>query len=107
MRDGTGRRHVVEHVEDHAPGQDDETVNFTKYDRRSLTYANSFDTPLTATMIRSIEWFTGKISILHMIRKFEKRGAPTGQAFWRAALDTMGIDLLTPDDQLKNIPADG
>ncbi len=82
-------------------------MNFTKYDRRSLTYANSFDTRLTATIIRSIEWFTGKISILRMIRKFEKRGAPTGQAFWRAALDTMGIDLLTPDHQLDNIPKEG
>ncbi|EDM72456.1 hypothetical protein RAZWK3B_09401 [Roseobacter sp. AzwK-3b] len=107
MRDGTGRRHVVEHVEDHAPGQDDETVNFTKYDRRSLTYANSFDKPGTALTIRAIEWFTGKLTILRMIREFERRGAPTGQPFWRAALDTMGIDLLTPDAELMNIPSEG
>ncbi|MHA7851831.1 lysophospholipid acyltransferase family protein [Roseovarius sp.] len=107
MRDGTGRRHVVEHVEDHAPGQDDETVNFTKYDRRSLTYANSFDKPVTALTIRALEWFTGKLTILRMIREFERRGAPTGQPFWRAALDTMGIDLLTPDAELMNIPSEG
>ncbi|WP_272008073.1 lysophospholipid acyltransferase family protein [Roseovarius sp. ZX-A-9] len=83
------------------------TVKFTKYDRRSLTYANSFDKPLTAFAIRAIELFTGKLTILRMIRTFEKRGAPTGQPFWRAALGTMGIDLLTPDSELLNIPLEG
>ena len=85
----------------------EETVNFTKYDRRSLTYANSFDTPVVAAIIRTIEMFTGKITILRMIKAFEKRGAPTGQPFWRAALGTMGIDLLTPEDELANIPLEG
>ncbi len=85
----------------------DTEVVHTEYDRRSLTYANSFDTTFTSTVIRSIEWLTGKISIIRMIKKFEKRGAPQGQAFWRAALDTMGIDLLTPDEQLVNIPKEG
>jgi len=31
-------------------------VLFTKYDRRSLTYANSFDSPGTAAIIRGMEW---------------------------------------------------
>lgn len=88
-------------------GASGDEVLFTTYDRRSLTYANSFDTPVTSLIIRSIEWVTGKISIIRMIRKFEKRGAPTGQAFWRAALGTMGIDLETPDEQVQNIPATG
>jgi putative hemolysin len=82
-------------------------VVFTKYDRRSLTYANSFDSATTATVIRAMEWLTGKITILRMIRAFEKRGAPAGQAFWRAALDTMGIPLLTPDAEVANIPLEG
>ena len=33
-------------------------VVFTKYDRRSLTYANSFDSSATATIIRAMEWIT-------------------------------------------------
>ncbi|MEO0773747.1 MAG: lysophospholipid acyltransferase family protein [Pseudomonadota bacterium] len=82
-------------------------VNFTKYDRRSLTYANSFDAPFTSFCIRTIEWFTGKIAIVKMIKAFEKKGAPTGQPFWRAALDTMGIPLLTPQEEIDNIPQDG
>ncbi len=105
--DGTGPKDVVDGAKHQAEGQAGEVVNFTKYDRRSLTYANSFDTPATAAAIRTIEWFTGKITILRMIRAFEKRGAPTGQAFWRAALDTMGIDLLTPEAELMNIPREG
>ncbi len=80
---------------------------FTRYDRRSLTYANSFDSPATATIIRGMEWLTGKISIIRMIRAFEKSGAPSGQGFWRAALDTMGIPLLTPDEEIANIPVEG
>ncbi|MGR3518483.1 MAG: lysophospholipid acyltransferase family protein [Roseovarius sp.] len=82
-------------------------ILFTRYDRRSLTYANSFDSPATATIIRGMEWLTGKISIIRMIRAFEKSGAPSGQGFWRAALDTMGIPLLTPDEEIANIPVEG
>ncbi|MEQ8896516.1 MAG: lysophospholipid acyltransferase family protein [Roseovarius sp.] len=94
-------------AKDQVQQQPGETVNFTKYDRRSLTYANSFDSPGTAFTIRAIEWFTGKLTIIKMIREFEKRGAPTGQPFWRAALDTMGIPLETPQSEIDNIPPDG
>ena len=98
---------LADSAEDQAQQEPGGMVNFTKYDRRSLTYANSFDTPMTAFTIRAIEWFTGKLSIIKMIRQFEKRGAPTGQPFWRAALDTMGIDLQTPHSEIDNIPPDG
>ncbi|MEL6621001.1 MAG: lysophospholipid acyltransferase family protein [Pseudomonadota bacterium] len=84
-----------------------ENVTFTKYDRRSLSYASTFDDPWKATVIRIMEAFTGKLSILRMIRKFEDQGAPSGQAFWRACLDVMGIDLLTPQAQLDRIPKEG
>jgi len=97
-----------DHSETAASGQGNSTtMTFPKYDRRSLTYSNSFDAPLTAATIRGIEWMTGKLSIVRMIRDFERRGAPTGQPFWRASLDTMGIDLLTPENELDNIPVTG
>ena len=102
-----GQKPVTEDPSDRVQGDAAAPVNFTKYDRRSLTYANSFDSPLTATVIRTLEWFTGKLSIIRMIRAFEKRGAPTGQPFWRAALGTMGIDLLTPQEEIDNIPLEG
>ena len=87
-------------------GADDTTGEV--YDRRALTYANSFDDAWTSTGIKVIEWLTGKITILRMVNKFEKQNANyRGQRFWRGALDTMGIDLLTPPEQLDNIPKDG
>lgn len=79
----------------------------TVHDRRSLTYANSFDSATRATLIRAIEWMTGKITIIRMVREFERMGAPRGQAFWPAALKVMGIDLLTPQEQLDRVPKDG
>ncbi|MEO0937924.1 MAG: lysophospholipid acyltransferase family protein [Pseudomonadota bacterium] len=84
-----------------------ETVTFTKYDRRSLSYASTFDDPWKAALIRVMEAFTGKLTILRLIRKFERQGAPQGQAFWRACLDVMGIDLTTPQAQLDRIPNEG
>ncbi|MEP4197969.1 MAG: lysophospholipid acyltransferase family protein [Aliishimia sp.] len=84
-----------------------EHVNFRKYDRRSLSYASTFNDPWKATLIRVIEAFTGKLTILRLIRKFEKRGAPKGQGFWRACLDVMGIELTTPQEQLDRIPSEG
>ncbi len=77
------------------------------YDRRSLTYSNTFDNGWTRNTIRAIEWMTGKVTILRRIREFERRGAPQGQAFWRACLDVMRVDLLTPPDEIARIPASG
>ena len=78
-----------------------------KYDRRSFSYASTFEDPWKARMISAIEMVTGKLTILRLVRKFERAGAPTGQAFWRGALDTMGIDLQTPQEQLDRIPKEG
>lgn len=82
-------------------------VVYTQYDRRSLTYANTFTNPWQAGLVRALEWLTGKVTILKMIRKFEKIGAPTGPAFWRGCLDVMGIELGITDKALENIPAEG
>jgi len=77
------------------------------YDRRGLTYSNTFDSPTKRHLIQMIEWLTGKWQIVKMIRQFERKGKFHGQSFWRATLDVMGIDLLTPAEQLENIPKTG
>lgn len=77
------------------------------YDRSALTYSNTFDSPIRRAIIKSIEWCTGKIHIIRMIREFERRGKYHGQSFWRGALDVMGIDLITPQEQLDRIPKTG
>ncbi|MFT4742880.1 MAG: putative hemolysin [Yoonia sp.] len=86
---------------------DDGTLIPRVYDRRSLTYSNTFDSQVKRNIIRVIELLTGKISIARRVRRFEKQGTFSGQAFWRATLDVMGIDLLTPADQLAHIPQSG
>ncbi len=78
-----------------------------RHARGTLTYASSFDSRLRSTVIRAIEWMTGKISIIRMVREFERMGAPRGQAFWPATLKVMGIDLNTPEEQLARIPREG
>lgn len=78
------------------------------YDRRTLTYANSFDDAWTSTAIRAIEWCTGKLTILRMVNKFEKKNEQyRGQRFWGGALKTMGITLTTPEEQIARIPKTG
>ncbi|WP_345229464.1 lysophospholipid acyltransferase family protein [[Roseibacterium] beibuensis] len=77
------------------------------YDRRSLTYANSFDNPFVRNTIKTIEWLTGKVAIIRRVRQFEQMGEHTGQAFWPATMKVMGIDLQTPRHQLERIPSEG
>ncbi|MFN3662977.1 lysophospholipid acyltransferase family protein [Yoonia sp.] len=78
-----------------------------RYDRRSLTYANTFDSIGRRAVIKTVEWLTGKVAMIRMIRRFEAKGRQPGQQFWSAALDVMGINLLTPQDQLDHIPRNG
>lgn len=77
------------------------------YDKRKISYANTFRNPWKANTIRALEWATGKIPLLRMVRRFERMGPAEGQAFWRQALDIMGISLLTPAAEIARIPASG
>ncbi|MDG4649056.1 lysophospholipid acyltransferase family protein [Roseibacterium sp. SDUM158017] len=77
------------------------------YDRRSLTYANTFPNPWLRGTIKAIEWLTGKITIIRRVRQFERLGEVKGQDFWPATMRVMGIDLRTPKHQLDRIPAEG
>lgn len=88
-------------------GADSDTVDFKNYDKSSLSYASTFEDPKLARIIRMIEAMTGKLTVLRLVREFERRGVPKGQKFWRSALDVMGIDLTTPQEQLQRIPKDG
>jgi putative hemolysin len=77
------------------------------YDRRSLTYANTFPNPWLRGTIKTIEWLTGKIIIIRRVRQFERLGEVKGQDFWPATMRVMGIELQTPHHQLDRIPAEG
>ncbi|MGP6087589.1 lysophospholipid acyltransferase family protein [Antarctobacter jejuensis] len=77
------------------------------YDKRQVSYANTFTNPWKSTAIRTLEWLTGKIPLLRMVRRFERMGPVEGQAFWSQALGIMGIDIQTPPEQIARIPAKG
>ncbi|SIS59844.1 Putative hemolysin [Roseivivax lentus] len=77
------------------------------YDKRKLSYANTFTNPWKANTIRAMEWMTGKLALLRMVRRFERLGLVEGQAFWARALEIMGIDIETPAREIARIPATG
>ncbi|MEJ1996698.1 MAG: lysophospholipid acyltransferase family protein [Maritimibacter sp.] len=77
------------------------------YDKRNLTYANSFENALQSGVIRAIEWVSGKVTIIRMVRQFERQGGGTGLAFWKRALDVMGVEIATPQEQFDRIPKQG
>ncbi len=77
------------------------------YDRRRLSYANTFENPLKRGTIHLMEFFSGKLELLRRIRRFEAIGVPMGQDFWKQALEIMGIDLQTPPEEIARIPKTG
>jgi putative hemolysin len=77
------------------------------YRMRRLSYAGTFRNPLKSSAIRTIEWLTGKLTLIRLIRQFEKSGAPLGQPFWPKALKTMGIEVQTPPEEVAHIPPAG
>ena len=79
----------------------------TPYDRRKLSYANTFTNPFQRNTIKTLELLTGKLRLLRKVRQFEKIGIPFGQPFWRQALDLLGIKLLTSKSELSKIPKKG
>ncbi|WP_417525956.1 lysophospholipid acyltransferase family protein [Marinovum sp.] len=77
------------------------------YDKRKLSYANTFTNPWKANTIRTMEWLTGKLPLLRLVRRFEREGPKEGPAFFSQALALMGIELQTPPEQIARIPATG
>ncbi|APZ53376.1 lysophospholipid acyltransferase family protein [Salipiger abyssi] len=77
------------------------------YDKRKLSYANTFTNPWKANTIRAMEWATGKLPLIRLVRRFERAGVPDGQAFWQQALGHMKIELQTPEEQIRRIPEKG
>ncbi|MDV7142412.1 lysophospholipid acyltransferase family protein [Tropicimonas sp. TH_r6] len=84
-----------------------ENLSDQPYDKRRLSYANTFENPFQVGTIHLMEALTGKLRLLRLIRKFEAMGVPEGQAFWAQALDVMGVALTTPQVQIDKIPETG
>lgn len=94
--ENTPQKTPVEQVDDYKP-----------YDKRRLSYAGTFTNPWKVNSIRAIEWLTGKIRLLTLIRRYEREGVKTGRQFWADCLRIMGIELTTPQAELDLIPREG
>ena len=88
-------------------GDTAEATSARSYDMRRLSYAGTFSNPVKANTIRTIEWLTAKITLLKLIRDFERSGAPVGAPFWPKAVRQMGIRIDTPPEEIARIPATG
>jgi putative hemolysin len=77
------------------------------YDMRRLSYAGTFKNPFKANTIRTLEWLTAKVTLLRLIRNFERTGAPVGAPFWPKAIRQMGITIQTPPEEIALIPKTG
>ena len=77
------------------------------YDGRNLSYAGTFTNPFKAGVIRTLEWMTGKFTLLRLVRKFEAAGQVSNTEFWKRAIDLLRIDLQTPEEQIARIPKTG
>lgn len=88
-------------------GDTAEATSARAYDMRRLSYAGTFSNPVKANTIRTIEWLTAKVTLLKLIRDFERSGAPVGAPFWPKAVRQMGIRIDTPPEEIARIPATG
>lgn len=77
------------------------------YKMGRLSYAGTFTNPFKSGTIRTIEWLTGKLTLVRLVRQFERAGAPFGPPFWPKAMRHMGIDILTPPEEIALIPKTG
>lgn len=77
------------------------------YKMGRLSYAGTFTNPFKSGTIRTIEWLTGKLTLVRLVRQFERAGAPFGPPFWPKAMRHMGIDIQTPAEEIALIPKTG
>ena len=99
------RLNNINHKSDQSLESDKEPE--TPYDRRKLSYANTFTNPIQRNTIKTLELLTGKLRLLRKVRQFEKMGIPVGQPFWKQALDLLGINLITKQSEIAKIPNKG
>jgi putative hemolysin len=83
-----------------------EAEKITLYDRSELTYANSFPQLGKRIFIKTVETLTARFQLLYHMRHWENNPNKDPH-FWTSVLDEMDVKVLTPPEQLKNIPATG
>lgn len=81
--------------------------DFEPYDTNTLSFGLSGSSPVRIQIIRSIEWLTGKIRLLKIVRDFDRTGRSYDGTFWEKILELLDIEIRTPDIEIRQIPATG
>jgi putative hemolysin len=84
-----------------------ENPEYEPYDTSTLTFSESGAGPVSAALIRLIEWFTGKITLLGIANRFEKTGRAYENTIWEKALELLDITLVCSKEDVERIPATG
>lgn len=84
-----------------------EDPGYQPYDGRNLSYAGTFRDPLKVWTIRTMEWLTGKWTLMRLVREYERTGRPPGVSFWGRCLELLDIELQTPEHEIRRIPSGG
>lgn len=74
---------------------------------RELSYSSTFSELHRVLTIRLVEWMTGKLTLLRLVRRFEAMGPVRGLGFWQRALNLMNVEVQTPPEQIARIPKTG
>lgn len=84
-----------------------EDPDFVPYDTSTLSFAESGAGPLSAQVIRTVEWLTGKIRLLRIAKDFDKTGRKFETTIWEKVLELLEVDLQVTEEAIKKIPATG
>jgi len=72
-----------------------------------FTYTDQNDGLIKATIIKTIEYFTGRGALHQSYLEAQKLMVQQGASFWEAAIEALKLTLQYDFDQLQNIPKTG
>ena len=81
--------------------------DYKPYDGKNLSYAGTFTNPFKIFVIKVIEFTTGKITLMRLVREYEKTQRREDESFWSKALSHLRINLSTPEEEIVKIPKSG
>ena len=65
--------------------------DYKPYDGKNLSYAGTFNSPLKTFVIKSLELITGKLTLMRLVRDYEKTLRQEDETFWSKALSHLQI----------------
>ena len=80
---------------------------YVPYDTSTLSFGLSGATPTAVKIIRLMEWFTGKIRIVRIAKRFDDAGRVFEMTFWEKICEILKITIKISPEINVRIPATG